>query len=82
MILKMTLPEAISGYWDGGKKKIFNWEIERIFKPSDTAFERVGSFEANHWFWVRKGKSDRATLANARRSLVSKFKQASFELID
>lgn len=87
MILRQTLKEAISGYWDGGGKSIFDWKIEgHEGQDSKGIFIRVGSWSANHWFNVARGKTDRQTLSNARRRLQAGAKkgniECSFEYID
>ncbi len=70
MVLHQTLKQSVYGYWDGGAKSIFNWKIDG--HPQTDAkgqFIKVGSWEANHWFYVAVGKSERQTLANAKRHL-------------
>ena len=71
MILRQTLDHPIAGYWDGGAKDRFDWCIESWSIGSDKAgqFVRVGSWEANHYFTVALGKTDKLTLANAKRHL-------------
>jgi hypothetical protein len=70
MQLKQTLNHAISGYWDGGLKTTFFWKIDGIPQTDKKgSFVRVGSWEANHWFNVACGKTEKQTLANARRRL-------------
>ena len=87
MILRQTLKEAIYGYWDGGRKSIFDWKIEgHEGRDKKGIFIRVGSWSANHWFNVAKGKTDKQTLSNAKRKLVTGAKKSniecSFEYID
>ena len=71
MILIQELAAPIDGYWDGGPKKYFEWRIDWTRRRHDSRgeFVRVGSYEANNWFNVAVGKSEWATLANARRKL-------------
>ncbi len=71
LVLIQKLDKPHSGFWDGGPKQIFEWSIERHHggKDSKGTFVRVGSWDANHWFHVALGKTDKATLGNARRHL-------------
>ena len=70
MKLKQTLDKPINGNWDGGAKSIFYWGIEGSPNTdSKGQYVRVGSWQANHWFHVALGKTDKLTLANARRRL-------------
>jgi hypothetical protein len=70
MILRITLEKAIGGYWDGGNKQVFNFDISP-FEHSDKngVFVRVGSWEANSWFHVSKGKTERLTFSHAIKHL-------------
>lgn len=70
MILRQTLNKAVNGYWDGGSKQVFDWKIEGEPKTDKQGqFMKIGSWSANHWFNVSVGKTDKATLANAKRHL-------------
>lgn len=70
MKLKQTLDKPIGGYWDGGAKSDFIWSIEGSpATDSKGQFVCIGSWEANHWFHVALGKTDKLTLTNARRRL-------------
>jgi len=71
MRLIQRLEKPINGYWDGGAKSTFEWSIEKYHKGEDAKgkFVRVGSWSANHYFNVALGKTDKQTLANARRRL-------------
>jgi hypothetical protein len=71
LILVQKLGKAYPGYWDGGPKQIFEWRIEHLRRGRDSKGEyvRIGSWCANHWFHVAVGKTDKATLGNARRHL-------------
>jgi hypothetical protein len=71
LILVQKLDKPYPGYWEGGPKQAFEWRIERHFGGTDSKgkFVRVGSWCANHWFYVAVGKTDKATLGNARRHL-------------
>jgi hypothetical protein len=85
MILRQTLAEPVNGYWDGGKKQVFDWKIDWFHggKDSKGTFVRVGSWAANHWFNVAQGKTEKQTLANARRRLSRSTRvKSTFEYIE
>jgi hypothetical protein len=66
--LRLTLPEPISGHWDGGKKRVFNFDIEN--NPTEDKkgyFVKVGSWEANFWANVAVYKSIKRTLSHIKR---------------
>jgi len=71
LILVQKLDKAYPGYWDGGSKQVFHWSIEHRHagRNKKGEFVRVGSWDANTWFHVALGKTDKATLGNARRHL-------------
>lgn len=73
MKLIQTFSQPISGYWDGGPKQRFTWEVDYSRQGHDSkgTFVRVGSYEANHYFNVSLGKTERATLNNARLHLAA-----------
>ena len=82
MILRQKTIVPIDGYWDGGPKDTFNWHIEKHRSNSHTS--RIGSWEANWWFTVQTGPTDKATLGNARRALQNRRNavKSSFEYIE
>lgn len=81
MILKQTLNQAVPGYWDGGLKQVFEWKIETPIYPKE-GISRIGSWNANYWFEVSTGKTEKLTLANAKRHLKASTKYPStFEYI-
>jgi len=78
--LKVTLPEPMGGYWDGGKKQTFEFtpspcrkkiypKIDQDFQPK--SWYQWGSFEANFWFTCLSGVSPKAAVQYARRRLES-----------
>ncbi len=71
MKLRQILEKPVNGYWDGGAKQVFDWEIERHFggKDSKGYFVGIGSWSANHWFHVSLGKTERLTLSYAKKHL-------------
>jgi hypothetical protein len=72
MKLRQTLEYAVDNplQWDGGKKQVFDWRIEGTPKTDNKGkFIRIGCFGANHWFCVALGKTEKLTLANAKRHL-------------
>ena len=85
MKLKQTLPRPVHGYWDGGAKQTFEWSIDSVEgHDSKGDFVRVGSWGANHWFHVAKGKTEKLTLCNAMKHLrgTAIGKQSRFEYTD
>jgi hypothetical protein len=84
MILRQTLPHSVNGYWDGGAKQVFDWEIEHhTGTDAKGTFVRIGCFGANHWFNVSQSKTDKLTLCNAIKHLRATQigKQSKFEYI-
>ena len=72
-----TFAEPISGYWDGGLKRSFEWTVERSGgRDRRGEYSRIGSWAANYWFHVSTGKTEKQTLANARRRLSSLARRA------
>jgi hypothetical protein len=84
MILRQKLNKAINGYWDGGARDTFDWEIDgRPQTDNKGKFVRIGSWMANHWFHVAVGKTDRQTLSYAKKHLKASTRVSStFEYID
>ncbi len=86
MILRQKLSEPIDGYWDGGKKSTFDWSIENFDYPSKDSkgeFVKVGSWNANFWFHVAKGKTIKQTLSYAKAYLKAKTRiPSTFEYIE
>ena len=86
MILRQTLKKKVNGYWDGGPKDIFDWSIQGSpAKDSEGEYVKIGSFNANHWFHVAKGKTERLTLSYAmchlRSMLEGKGILSTFEYV-
>lgn len=67
MRLKVTMKEPVGGYWDGGKKSEFFFEIEPF--PFQEGFTKIGSWAANHFFHVKTGKTEKLTLSYAKKHL-------------
>jgi hypothetical protein len=85
MILRQTFTQPINGYWDGGEKRVFDWSIDTL--PTtlgylNKEYSRIGSWEANHFFTIKTGKSELQTLANAKRHLRKTTKvESTFEYV-
>lgn len=79
LYLKQTLAKRIDSpwEWDGGAKDTFYWKIDKPW--SGTEVSRVGSIEANHFFDIKTGKTDKATLSNAKRHLAALMKKRGIE---
>ncbi len=76
LYLRQTFSKPISGYWDGGPKSVFDWSIDgHVQTDKKGKFVRIGSFSANHWFHVAVGKTEKATLTNAKRRLAAVAKK-------
>ena len=70
MILRQIFEHPVSGYWDGGPKTIFDWKIDgTVREDAKGKYIKIGSWAANYWFHVAVGKTEKATLGNARRRL-------------
>lgn len=87
MILRQTFSKAIHGYWDGGPKKQFDWKIGRKRGQDQRGdFIEVGSFDANSWFMVAEGKTEKQILGYAKvhlRRVAEKVGETcTFEYID
>ena len=84
MELKQTLERPTNGYWDGGKKQVFNWSIEgNPATDSNGQYVRIGSLSANHWFHVALGKTVKLTLSYAMKHLRAVTRLPStFEYVD
>lgn len=84
MKLVQTLEKPVYGYWDGGLKQRFEWSIKG--KPqidSHGVYVRVGSFDANFWFSVAVGKTDKLTLSYAKSRIKAFTKVPStFEYVE
>ena len=80
MKLVQTFIEAIPGNWNGGPKRVFIWRVAG--SPQSDAqgrFVKVGSWDANYWFHVAVGRTNKQTLGNARRRLTALTKRAGKE---
>ncbi len=83
--LRQTLPEPVHGYWDGGAKQVFEWSIDSVEgHDARGTFARVGSWSANHWFHVAKGRTPKLTLRNAMYHLrgTAIGKRSKFEYVE
>lgn len=67
LIIRQTFARPISGFWDGGPKRIFEWSIDALRSTPTHAV--VGSWDANHWFKVKRMKTERQILGIALRRL-------------
>ncbi len=76
MKLVQQFNKPISGYWNGGPRSIFHWTIQgNIQEDAKGCYIKVGSYEANHYFHVALGKTDKQTLGYARRQLTAMAKR-------
>lgn len=82
--LLLILENPINGYWDGGSKKQFTFEIWREPKEDNKGkYVRVECYDANNWFHVALGKTENQTWGNVKRRFSKKLKGIShkWELI-
>lgn len=68
MKLIQTFDRPFSGYWDGGPRRVFSWRIDRSFPDGKS---RIGSWDANHYFEVCTGKTEKITLGYAKVHLTT-----------
>lgn len=78
LYLRQKLAEPISGWWDGGAKDTFNWFVDE-YQSRRQGWTIVGSYDANHWFHVEPGASEKGTLGNARRALGARARREGVE---
>lgn len=70
MILRQKLDKPGYGYWDGGAKDTFDWSISGpVLVDKQGKYVRIGSWDANHWFHVSVGKTEKMTLSYAKAHL-------------
>jgi len=83
-MLRQTLEHPVNGYWDGGKKQVFDWEVDHVAgKDAKGTYVQVGSWSANHWFNVAQGKTEKLTLSYAKRHLQASTRiPSTFEYIE
>lgn len=85
MKLRQTLLKPVQGYWDGGPKQVFDWEIEHFRTGQDSRgeFVRIGCWAANHFFSVALGKTEKLTLSYAKKHLKKSTRVPStFQYVD
>ena len=86
--MRVTIKTVVSGYWDGGAKKVFDFKIEGISQDDAGYYARIGCFAANHWYHVGAGKkklqTDKQILKNALQKTSKAFRAdiASIEWIE
>lgn len=88
--LFFTTQDYINGYWDGGKKKYFKFNIDNIQKDKKGYYCTLGCFEGNFWFNISCGKnkvqSEKQIFKNALKTkilknFIEKYK-AKWEIIE
>jgi hypothetical protein len=68
MEIEIKLKNPISGYWDGGKKDHFVFTPESELYPVEGQ-QKWGCYEANNWFRVKIGKTDKLSVKYAMQHL-------------
>jgi hypothetical protein len=74
MKLYINLHEPVNGYWDGGKKQYFCFDVQKYTYSRDDGKIKVGSWEANYWVLVKASKHKRKILQNALQALKATIK--------
>jgi hypothetical protein len=70
MILRQITEIKGFGYWDGGAKDTFDWSITGpVQEDKDGKYVRIGFWDANYWFHVSLGKTQKLTLSYAKKHL-------------
>ncbi len=78
--IELQFTEPISGYWDGGKKSALYFSIDgEPQKDKKGYFIKVGSWDANYWFYVGAGKTK---LQNEKQVLSSAIKKIKSQIKD
>jgi len=54
-ILILETENYINGFWDGGSKKYFKFNINHINQDKKGFYAQVGTFEGNFYFHVSAG---------------------------
>lgn len=85
MKLRQTFRTPQYGYLLTGPWYSLDWQVDRM-ESARQGWTVVGSMEANYWFHVSPGGTEKGTLGNARRALSARAKrrgvECSFEYID
>jgi hypothetical protein len=68
MKIEIQFNEPQNGWWDGGAKRGGVFETD-AFHKLDKDHVSFGCWALNHWFNVKKGRTDNQTLSYAKRYL-------------
>jgi len=68
MKLKLIFDYPVNGWWDGGAKTSGVFEPDACHR-SDADHTCFGSWELNHYFNVKTGRTDKETISRAVRYL-------------
>jgi len=84
MKLIQQLEKPIQRFWNKSAKSRFEWTIEGLPKTDAKGqFIRIGSYDANFWFHISLGKTEKATLLNARRYIAARnASPCTFEIVE
>ena len=66
--IRVKLSEPIDGYWDGGKKQVFEFRPE-LLEDDEGQYVKWGSWEANYWFTAGTGRSWNHAISIAKRMI-------------
>lgn len=70
--LLLTTENYINGFWDGGSKKYFKFNVNNINQDKKGFYAQVGSYEGNFYFHlsagINKKQTDKQILKNALKT--------------
>jgi hypothetical protein len=75
LTLQIKTDKPFGGYWDGGPKDTFDLTLGRIQEDAKGKFQKIDCYDANYWFHVSKGKTDKITLINGLNHIRHMFKR-------
>lgn len=65
----VMLDKPTNGYWDGGAKQRFVFEVIRESSDNKGYILQWGAWSANFWFWSAKGKTPKLSASYAIRRI-------------
>jgi len=74
--LTIKTEKSLNGYWDGGAKNIFNFEVNNIAQDKKGFYAKIGSWEGNVYFHIsagiKKQQTEKQILKNALKHNILK----------
>jgi len=75
--LRVTLKQPINGFWDGGAKSTFDFELREIKQDDKGFYRKIDCWSGNHYFTIGAGKSKPRTnlqsLATVKRMILNGY---------